>query len=85
MYIGIHISNLLIGPLSLSQDKEKAEAKFMDIAEAYEVLSTEEMRAKYDRGEDVFENQGNGGGQQRRHHGFPGGGHGNGGFHFKFG
>ena len=43
--------------------KEEAEKKFQDIGEAYEVLSDEELRAKYDRGEDVFENQG---GQQ--HH-----------------
>ena len=32
----------------------------MDIAEAYEVLSSEELRGKYDRGEEVFENQGGG-------------------------
>jgi len=41
---------------------------FQDISEAYEVLSDEEMKAKYDRGEDVFDNQGGGGG---RHNGFP--------------
>lgn len=52
-----------------NEDKEKAEQMFQDISEAYEVLSDEEMRAKYDRGEDVFDNQGGGGGQ--RHHGFP--------------
>ena len=48
---------------------------FADIGEAYEVLSDEEKRGKYDRGEDVFENQG-GGGQQGNpfSHGFPGGG-----------
>ena len=43
-------------------EKEEAEKKFQDIGEAYEVLSDEELRAKYDRGEEVFENQG---GQQR--------------------
>ncbi len=43
---------------------------FQDISEAYEVLSDDEMRAKYDRGEEVFGNGGQGGG---------GGGHG--GFH----
>lgn len=45
------------------EQKEEAEKKFQDIGEAYEVLSDEELRAKYDRGESVFENQG---GQQ--HH-----------------
>ena len=45
------------------EQKEEASKKFQDIGEAYEVLSDEELRAKYDRGEDVFENQG---GQQ--HH-----------------
>jgi DnaJ family protein C protein 3 len=35
---------------------------FADISEAYEVLSDEEMKAKYDRGEPVFDNQGGGGG-----------------------
>lgn len=39
---------------------------FQDISEAYEVLSDNEMRAKYDRGEPVFENQGHQGGG--RHH-----------------
>lgn len=33
--------------------KEAAEKKFHDIAEAYEVLSDEEKRGKFDRGEDV--------------------------------
>jgi len=43
------------------EDDEKAlmESKFELIAEAYEVLSSPELRGKYDRGEDVFENQGN--------------------------
>lgn len=35
---------------------------FHDIGEAYEVLSDEELKAKYDRGEAVFDNQGGGGG-----------------------
>ena len=43
---------------------------FQDISEAYEVLSDEELRAKYDRGEQVFDNQGGGRGGQR-HQGFP--------------
>ena len=66
---------------------------FQDISEAYEVLSDEEMKAKYDRGEPVFENQGGGGGG---HHGFPeqmfrqhfnrgGGGRGGRQHHFHFG
>lgn len=42
---------------------EEAEKKFTEVAEAYEVLSDPELRGKYDRGEEVFENQG---GQQRR-------------------
>lgn len=51
---------------------EHAENMFAEIAEAYEVLSDDELRAKFDRGEDVFGNQG--GGQ--------GGGHGQGRNHF---
>jgi len=42
---------------------DEAERKFQDIAEANEVLSDPELKAKYDRGEAVFENQGGGGGQ----------------------
>ena len=73
---------------------EEAEAKFQDISEAYEVLSDEELKAKYDRGEQVFDNQGGGGGhhhmnaQQFFHQNFGGGGFGGGGgqrFHFKMG
>ena len=41
--------------------KAKAETEFQLVAEAYEVLSDEEKRGKYDRGEEVFENQGGGG------------------------
>ena len=51
------------------EEKEEAKVKFQDIGEANEVLSSEELRPKYDRGEDVFQNQGGGGGGQR--HGFP--------------
>mmetsp|Transcript_36679 Transcript_36679/g.63651 ORF Transcript_36679/g.63651 Transcript_36679/m.63651 type:complete len:519 (+) Transcript_36679:63-1619(+) len=47
------------------EEMEEIEKKFMDIAEAYEVLSDEELRQKYDRGEDVFDNQGGGGGGPR--------------------
>ena len=60
--------------------KEKALVEFQKIAEAYEVLSDEEKRAKYDRGEDVEPNQGGGG-----HGGFPFQFHQRGGFHFSFG
>lgn len=45
-------------------NREEAEKKFQDISEAYEVLSDTELRGKYDRGEEVFENQGGG----PRHH-----------------
>mmetsp|Transcript_61664 Transcript_61664/g.121092 ORF Transcript_61664/g.121092 Transcript_61664/m.121092 type:complete len:513 (-) Transcript_61664:357-1895(-) len=34
-------------------DREEAEKKFMKIAAAHEILSDDEMRGKYDRGEDV--------------------------------
>ena len=42
------------------------EVKFQEISEAYEVLSDKELRGKYDRGEDVFPNQG--GGRRPQHH-----------------
>jgi DnaJ homolog subfamily C member 3 len=74
--------------------KEKAEKQFQLVAEAYEVLSDNDKRAKYDRGEEVFENQGNGprGFDPFQHfqhftHGQPGGGgfrHGGHQFHFQF-
>lgn len=37
-------------------EREKIEKRFLDIAEAYEILSNEETRAMYDRGEDVSGN-----------------------------
>lgn len=64
------------------EDTEKANAMFADIGEAYEVLSDDEKRSKYDRGEEVFENQG--GGQRRQHHGFNFGGGGGQTFTFNF-
>ncbi|XP_072996450.1 dnaJ protein P58IPK homolog B isoform X1 [Typha latifolia] len=70
-------------------NREEAEAKFQDIAAAYEVLGDEERRVRYDRGEDDetdmgmggggFNPFGAGGGQQFNFHfegGFPGGGFG---------
>jgi DnaJ homolog subfamily C member 3 len=50
-----------------ADNKEEAEKKFQDISEAYEVLSDDELKGKYDRGEEVFENQGGGGGQRHHH------------------
>eukprot|EP00903_Cladosiphon_okamuranus_P006463 g6323.t1 len=55
------------------EEKLKSEKIFQEVAEAYEVLGDDELRAKYDRGEEVFENQGGGGGQAR-----------GGGQHFRF-
>lgn len=75
------------------EEKKKAEETFRDIAEAYAVLSDAEVRAKYDRGEDVSgqAQQNGGGGFPGGFHfpgGFPGGGGGGGGngqqFHFHF-
>lgn len=64
------------------EDKAVAEKEFQQISEAYEVLSDDEKRGRYDRGEEVFPNQS--GGSPNRHHyhqqfyqfqgGFPGGG-----------
>lgn len=72
--------------------KEKAIVEFQKIAEAYEVLSDDEKRGKYDRGEEVEPNQGGGGHQgfnpfQHFQHGNPFGGgqqRGGGGQHFQF-
>jgi len=75
------------------EDKKKAEKKFMDIAAAKEVLTDEEMRQKYDQGEDPLDpesgREGGGhpfgrGGHQHFH--FPGGNPfgGDGNFQFKF-
>lgn len=73
------------------EDKKTAEKKFMDIAAAKEVLLDEEMREKYDQGEDPLdpESQQGGGGHPFRHGGqqfhFPGGNpFGGGPFQFKF-
>jgi DnaJ family protein C protein 3 len=82
-------------------NEEEAEKKFQDIAEAYEVLSDDDLKARYDRGEDVMDNNGgggrgggggpfgHGGGFPRQHFQQRGGGGGGGGrgqqFHFNFG
>ena len=85
-------------PDKVTEDqKVEAEKMFQDIGEAYEVLSDEELRAKYDRGESVFDNQGGqqhhtnpfqfynqhfqGGGGQRFHQRQGGGQR----FHFRYG
>ncbi|GFZ11419.1 DnaJ P58IPK-like protein [Actinidia rufa] len=75
-------------------NREAAEAKFREIAAAYEVLGDEDKRTRYDRGEDIEDmgmntggggfNPFGGGGQQFTFHfegGFPGGGF-PGGFNF---
>lgn len=63
------------------EEKKVAEAKFMDIAAAKEVLTDEKMRAKFDNGEDPLdaEEQSNKGG----HGGFNPFGHGGHTFHFR--
>ena len=66
-------------------EKKSAEKKFMDIAAAKEVLSDEEMRQKFNQGEDPLDpeaQQGGGRGHPFQHfHGQPFGG---GNFNFKF-
>ncbi|KAE8798387.1 DnaJsubfamily C member 3 [Hordeum vulgare] len=80
------------------ENHEEAENMFREIAAAYEVLSDEDKRVRYDRGEDLdevgmgggsggFDPFGGGGGQQYTFHhggGFPKGGF-PGGFQFNFG
>ena len=73
------------------EEKAKAQVQFQKVAEAYEVLSDDEKRGKYDRGEDVEPNQGGGGGHNPFSHfqnfgfnGNPFGGGGGGGQHFQF-
>lgn len=61
--------------------QEEVRKKFQDIAEAYEVLSSEELRKKYDRGEDVTGNEPQQQQRHHHHHGFGGGQR----FHFNFG
>jgi len=56
------------------EEKKKAEKKFMDIAAAKEVLSDDEMRQKFDRGEDPLDAEEERERQQQGHpfHGFRG-------------
>ena len=61
------------------EEKAVAEQEFMKIGAAYEILNDDETRAKYDRGEDVSGQPGQGG------HGPPQGHHmRHGNFHFHF-
>ncbi|WKY15452.1 hypothetical protein Q1695_000716 [Nippostrongylus brasiliensis] len=67
-------------------EKKKAEAKFIDIAAAKEVLSDDEKRAQFDQGIDPLDPDAKQGGPHF-HHGFPGGfmfREGGGPFSFKF-
>lgn len=70
------------------EQKEQQETEFQKVAQAYEILSDSELRAKYDRGEDVTGNPE----QQQQGRGFPqhffhnqGGGGGGQQFRFHFG
>ena len=69
-------------------ERERLTAKFQEIAAAYEILSDEETRAKYDAGEDVSgsgqQSQGFPGGFPGFPGGFPGGGFQQGGQRFTF-
>uniref|UniRef100_A0AAQ4QQW7 DnaJ homolog subfamily C member 3 n=1 Tax=Gasterosteus aculeatus aculeatus TaxID=481459 RepID=A0AAQ4QQW7_GASAC len=71
------------------EEKKKAEKKFIDIAQAKEVLTDPELRAKFDQGEDPMDPES----QQAQHHHHFHGGHqgfqgfnpfGSGSFNFKF-
>ena len=61
-------------PDTENNENEEAEIKFKAVAQAYEVLSDEDMRRKYDAGEDITGNPGEGqqqeqGGGHWMHHG----------------
>jgi len=67
------------------EEKKTAEKKFMDIAAAKEVLTDQEMRQKYDNGEDPLDPETEQGRNHPFHfHGHPFGGGGGGPFQFKF-
>jgi len=67
-------------------NKEEAETMFREVAEAYDVLGDEDKRGRYDRGEDLDDpHGGGGGGDPFGGHGHPfGGGFGGGGQRFTF-
>jgi len=63
------------------KNKEEMEKLYIDLNEAYEVLSDEEKKGKYDRGEDIEVNQ-----QRQQHNPFQGFNFGGGqNFHFQWG
>ncbi|CAL8268138.1 unnamed protein product [Lota lota] len=73
-----------------AEDKKKAEKKFIDIAQAKEVLTDPEMRTKFDQGEDPMDPETQQGAHQQQHfhqgfQGFNPFGSGSGPFSFKFG
>lgn len=51
------------------EEKKKAEKKFIDIAQAKEVLTDPEMRSKFDQGEDPMDPESNQRGRHQHHHG----------------
>jgi len=65
-------------------NKEEAEKKFREFGEAYEVLSNEETKAKYDNGEDIQMDPNAGMRHFQTFH-FPGGAAGGQQFHFRWG
>ncbi|KAG7503529.1 dnaJ-like subfamily C member 3 [Solea senegalensis] len=67
------------------EEKKKAEKKFIDIAQAKEVLTDPEMRSKFDQGEDPMDPESQQGHHHHHHH-FQGGFNpfGSGPFNFKF-
>ncbi len=64
---------------SEESEREKANKMFQDLNEAYDVLTSEDKKARYDRGEDVEQPQ-----QQQHHNPFGGFGFGGQQFTFKF-
>jgi DnaJ-class molecular chaperone len=50
------------------EGKKEAEAKFVEIAEAYEILSDDEKRGKFDRGEEIEPEKNGGGGHNPFQH-----------------
>uniref|UniRef100_A0A8C1FA80 DnaJ homolog subfamily C member 3 n=1 Tax=Cyprinus carpio carpio TaxID=630221 RepID=A0A8C1FA80_CYPCA len=51
-----------------AEEKKKAEKKFIDIAQAKEVLTDPEMRSKFDQGEDPMDPESQQGGGHHHHH-----------------